>query len=90
MPGFPKMKRATLVTGKLLFPISEDGTLCTSSDPEFGWATDEYYFVYNSGRTTILKAIQAKAVSYGIEHIASVPLTDGPVATFDNFFVGTE
>jgi len=77
------------VAGKLLFRVGENGTLCTNSEPEFGLATDEF-FVSDRQRVAIPAGNPGEGGLIWNRTYSECSLTDGPVATFANFFVGTE
>ena len=86
----PGCKPLIKVQGKFVFRISPDGKLCTSSEPEFGWASDEYYFVSADQRTAIPVTTWGRGGLIWNQTNGECSLTGRPVATFANFYVGTE
>ena len=75
--------------GKLIFRIGSDGRLATSSSPEFGVATDEYYFV-GATRTKIpFTGWGGGGLVWGGSN-GSTESGGKTLHVFQNLFVGTE
>jgi hypothetical protein len=78
-----------LRNGKHFLPISSDGRLCTSSELEDGWASDEYYSV-GASRTSLESTGWGKGGHIWLNSYGFCGLSGEPVARFEVFFVGTE
>ena len=72
--------------GKFVFQIGTDGRLCTSSQPEYGWAKDAYYYVGKS-RTELAATGWGGG---GLIWAGSIGGVQGERDTHETFFVGTE
>ena len=75
--------------GKLIFPIGSDGRLATSSSPEFGVATDEYYFVGIAHTKIPITTWGGGGLIWGGSN-GSTQSGGKTLHVFQNFFVGSE
>ena len=75
--------------GKLIFRIGSDGRLATSSSPEFGVATDEYYFVGTERTKIPMTGWGGGGLVWGGSN-GSTQSGGKTLHVFQNFFVGTE
>jgi hypothetical protein len=75
--------------GKLIVPIGCDGRCCTSSELEYGWAKDTYFFVGKSRSEIRDTGWGGGGLIWG-GSIGSAQQQGKPERVSENFFVGTE
>lgn len=77
--------------GKLLFRIGKDGRMTTSSEPKYGWAKDQFFYVDETGTKTVLKETGwgGGGQIWGAS-IGSVVKSGQKPLLHERFFVGSE
>jgi hypothetical protein len=87
--GVANCPPAGLRDGKLVFVIAPNGTACTSSQPEYGYAHDEFYLVREWKRFRISETAEAQRRMVWRGGLAGVGARSAE-RTFLHFFIGTE
>src|SRR5262249_48000393 len=82
-PPLPKLN------GKRIVRIGKDARLCTGSAPEFGRATDEYYYIGKSETKLPVTGLGEGGLIWG-GAIGNTAVKGRVTESHERFFVGTE